>query len=550
MSPSHSQERLACLQKALALLDLPQQSSLQQDLASIHQYLNNPNVRIVVFAPFNYGKSTLLNAILGQKMLPIDLIPTTGAAITVRYGPEIYTRIQFTDGQEIQDAGTEVLKHFAILDDQRQMRPDVAAVEVYCPHPFLQTGVELVDLPGTDDQAAQDTLVKQQLLTADLVVQVLDGRKLMTLQEREQLRDWLLDRGIETVVFVVNFLNLLEPDDQKQVLNRLRFVAESFRVQLPTGTSNLYRVDALPALRARLKGDTAAAQVSGLALFESALQMIVQQQERIAQTGLLRLQAIARPTREALQLKIQSVQAEIDAATQKSEHRVALKQKAKMLIKQGFDTSMADLKTWLTPSNLLHRYQLSAMTAIRGFDFPAWEDQVLKADWAAQKQGVVEWVYKACDFFNAPRPADPWFPFPPVPEVVGPTQTSTTPDASSDHLSSTAFATGMGWLLGGPIGAAVLGGASYVFNQATGEPALSTTPSSLDDLEQADAIAVREYLSRFRMAALSALVHYEAEVGNILNAAISDVPPHPSRHSHQLTLLQAVLAEIDSDISL
>jgi signal recognition particle receptor subunit beta len=550
MSPAHSPERLACLQKALALLDLSQQSSLQQDLASIHQYLNNPNVRIVVFAPFNYGKSTLLNAILGQKTLPIDLIPTTGAAITVKYGPEIYTRIQFTDGQEIQDVGTEVLKHFAILDDQRQMRPDVAAVEVYCPHPLLQTGVELVDLPGTDDQAAQDTLVKQQLLTADLVVQVLDGRKLMTLQEREQLRDWLLDRGIETVVFVVNFLNLLEPDEQKQVLNRLRFVAESFRVQLPTGTSNLYRVDALPALRARLKGDMAAAQVSGLPLFESALQMIVQQQERTAQTELPRLQAIARPIREALQLKIQSVQAEIDAATQKSEQRVALKQKAKMLIKQGFDTSMADLRTWLTPANLLHRYQLGATTAIRSFNFPAWEHQVLKADWAAQKQGVVEWVYKACDFFNTPRPADPWFTFPPVPEVVGPAQTSSTPDASSDNLSSTAFATGMGWLLGGPIGAAVLGGASYVFNQATGEPAPSTPPSSLDDLEQAYAIAVREYLSHFRMAALSALTHYEAEAGKILNAAISDVPPHPSGHSHQLTLLQAVLAEIDSGLYL
>ncbi|EAM52207.1 hypothetical protein CwatDRAFT_5335 [Crocosphaera watsonii WH 8501] len=37
-------------------------------------------------APFNYGKSTLLNALLGEKTLPIDLIPTTGAAIYVKYG--------------------------------------------------------------------------------------------------------------------------------------------------------------------------------------------------------------------------------------------------------------------------------------------------------------------------------------------------------------------------------------------------------------------------------------------------------------------------------
>ena len=72
-----------------------------------------------------------------------------------------------------------------------------------------------------------------------------------------------------------NFLNLLDISEQKQVQNRLLFVAESFRANLPPGFSNLYRVDALPALRARLKGDVAAANSSGLAAFETALQNLV-----------------------------------------------------------------------------------------------------------------------------------------------------------------------------------------------------------------------------------------------------------------------------------
>ncbi|WP_353737156.1 dynamin family protein [Moorena sp. SIO3B2] len=119
-----------------------------------------------------------------------------------------------------EQLSTEVLKRYAILDEQRCMRSDVASIEVYCPHPFLKTGVEFLDLPGTNDREAQDNLVRDQLLTADLVVQVLDGRQLMTLGERENLRDWLIDRGIKTVVFVVNFLNLLEPDQQKEVQTR------------------------------------------------------------------------------------------------------------------------------------------------------------------------------------------------------------------------------------------------------------------------------------------------------------------------------------------
>jgi len=235
------------LKAAIGLLDKEQYSQLRKDAISICDYVANPVYQIAVFAPFNYGKSTLLNAMLGSRALPIDLIPTTGAAIRVGYGEELQTRIILTDGREIRSRGTQILQEYALLDEQRCMRSDVASIDVFYPHPFLH-GVELLDLPGTNDRQAQDELVRDRLLTADLVVQVLDARKLMTLGERENLRDWLLDRGITTVVFVVNFLNLLASDEQKEVFHRLRFVAESFRSQLPPGISNLYRVDALPAL--------------------------------------------------------------------------------------------------------------------------------------------------------------------------------------------------------------------------------------------------------------------------------------------------------------
>jgi ribosome biogenesis GTPase A len=61
-------------------------------------FLENPAFRIAVFGLFNYGKSTLLNALLGEKTLPIDLIPTTGAEILVKYGQELSTKISLTNG--------------------------------------------------------------------------------------------------------------------------------------------------------------------------------------------------------------------------------------------------------------------------------------------------------------------------------------------------------------------------------------------------------------------------------------------------------------------
>lgn len=338
-------ELINSLKSASTLLELDNKSQLHQDITAISNYLANPNFQIAVFGPFNHGKSTLLNAILGNRTLPIDLIPTTGAAISVKYGTDLQTRIILTDGTEIERDGTEILQQFAILDGNRQMRQDVASVEVFCPHSFLARGIELLDLPGTNDRESQDNLVRDRLLTTDLVIQLLDARKLMTLGERENLRDWLLDRGIKTVIFVANFINLLEPDEQQQVQNRLLFVAESFRAELPPGFSNLYRVDALPALRARLKGDVALATSSGLTTFEAALQNIVGilQQNR-GSVRLPRVQAIASQIQLNLKAKIDPLLSEVSSFDDKQTAKIAIKQKAANLIQKGLNKSIDDLR--------------------------------------------------------------------------------------------------------------------------------------------------------------------------------------------------------------
>ncbi|MDX2215353.1 MAG: dynamin family protein [Oculatellaceae cyanobacterium bins.114] len=548
MEQDTCQTLLNHLQTAVSLLELSADTPLRREVNLLANVVNRSSFRIAVFAPFNYGKSTLLNALLGERTLPIDLIPTTGAAIAVRYGSELRSRIVFQDGTTIDEAGTDILKQFAVLDGDRRMREDVVSVEVTCPHPFLQMGVELIDLPGTDDQDAQDALVREQLLTADLVVQVLDGRKLMTLGEREHLRDWLLDRGITTVIFVVNFLNLLEPEDQKQVYNRLRFVAESFRAKLPAGVSNLYRVDALPALRSRLQGDLAQAQATGLPMFETALQHVVHSlQGQPSETRLPRLQAIATQVQQALRDKMTAIAATAPTFDEKELQRVHIKRKAQGLIQQGFSKSIAELQTWLALPNLLDRYHAAATVALQQFEFANWVTLSLKPDWVLHQQAVVDWVYKACDFFGQARPADLWVMFPEEPTVVLPDVSPQTPKASSGDVAPVAIATGLGWVFGGPIGAAVLGGASYLINKSGGTEV--GNPISADALsyqvEQLYRNAAQDYLKRFSTTAVSALQRYEAIATPIISCPIPDPPAQDSQQHYQIQLIQFALENLE-----
>ncbi|WP_295622208.1 dynamin family protein [Chamaesiphon sp. GL140_3_metabinner_50] len=539
------------LQAAASKLEIDPNSRLGNDLRTLANKSARSNYQIAVFGPFNHGKSTLLNAILGNKTLPIDLIPTTGAAIKVVYGEELATKITLTNGQIIAAKNTDILTEFATLDNDRRMRDDVMEVEVSFPHPFLKTGVELLDLPGTNDRDEQDNLVRDRLLAADLVVNVLDVRKLMTLGEREHLRDWLENRGINTVVFVANFTNMLELEEQKEVQHRLRFVAESFRSQLPPGISNIYRVDALPALRARLKGDDATLHTSGLSAFISALQAIVShQREELAEVRMPVLQSLGLEIQGLLQAQIAKLKAEIDENKEKCDRELALKCKAQQLIKAGWENSLKDVEQWLYLPNLISFYQAPLITVIRQQGFGEWESSNVRPRLRHSQQEINDWVTKAESFFNTPSVAPLQIVLPDPPELLltepsipsPPEQTSTL-----NSLTPTALATGLGWVLGGPLGAVVAGSATTIANKLSGLPSdnNSTSNSNYDaEISEAYLDAAADYLFRLNTEVMETIKAYRDRAMMAIDPEIKIDRQIDPQQQKRLTDLESCLADI------
>ncbi|MEN8445568.1 MAG: dynamin, partial [Cyanobacteria bacterium J06555_13] len=390
--------------------------------------------------------------------------------------------------------------------------------------------------------------------------------------------DWLLDRGINTVIFVVNFLNLMEPDDRQQVSLRLRFLAESFRSALPAGVSNLYQVDALPALRARLKGDMAAATQSGLPALESALQTIGGQigEGRSPVQTLPRLKVIALQLPPALQNQIDALAG--PSLDPKDVRRAEVKAKAQTLIQQGFDQSVQKLRTWLAPENLRSHYRLGLAQALETQATQDWLLQTLRPAWYERQKPLVNWVHQACDFFDQPRPVDLWMAFSMTGEnsaatvaetpsaektAANPADTVNASTVSSSEvkeragIAPVAIATGLGWVLGGPLGAAILAGTSQLVNQAgakqsrpqqntakhqSGTSVRTETPAStpVDFKAQADI-----YLARFSEEALGAIAAYEPEANRVIHTKISaPIAVNSVASEAQINLLKTTLAEL------
>ena len=535
----------------LGILELAKSSQVYQDAIASGYFLANPNYQIAVFGPFNHGKSTLLNALLGKKTLPIDLIPTTGAAIYINYGDELKTNITLKDGREIIQEGTKVLQEYAILDEDRRMREDVVEVRVFCNHPFLKTGVEFLDLPGTNDRESQDDLVKDKLLGADLIVHVLDARKLMTLAEREKLRDWLQDRGINTVIFAVNFLNLLTAEERKEVQNRLRFVAQSFRSQLPNGISNLYCIDALPALRARLKGNTADAQTAGLTEFESALQNIV---EACKQQKSIRFSRVVNIANNLIQLgkeKQQAIALKIETEKQHQQQQIIIKQKASKLIEQGLTRTVSNFQGWLYLPKLLEQEQAKLAIALQRREFNIWQQQ-FQASVSEYQQSINDWVAKGCEFFKQDNPDKLLISFPAPPEInIAAAKLENNQTKKNNFVDTIPI--GLDLIKQRKVKTLILGGASYVIDKVasrleTLSDSATTSPQPKID-SQVYVDAATDYLTQFSDRAFATLKEYEAQGISVISYISESTNDRETNSSYQLQLLSNLLTQLEAELN-
>src|SRR5947207_11079404 len=174
------QERAEEVAGALAAVGLAEAA---EGLRGMAASLGDPAFRIVVFGEFNQGKSTLINALLGSDALPMAVVPTTAVLTEIRHGEEPAARVR-SGGVERELASLEEMGELSSLDEARQARSDVDTVALRYPAPLLRNDVALFDTPGLNDRAEQDDTATHALELADLVLFVVDIRRVGTLNER------------------------------------------------------------------------------------------------------------------------------------------------------------------------------------------------------------------------------------------------------------------------------------------------------------------------------------------------------------------------------
>lgn len=292
----------------------------QRRLAIASRELEQGIVRLVVLGDVKRGKSTLLNGLLGERILPTDVAPCTALPTLVRYGPERRVRIQFQDGQEeILDIAGFHQRYTIDPEETKRLEaaqelafPTVKQAIVELPLPLLAPGLEILDTPGLNDTEARNATVLEGLERCHGVLFVLSATQPLTLDERRYLRNYLSDRPWE-LFFLVNGWDqlrdgLLNPEDPEALAAAEAHQRQRLRSNLAEFVGDRYdqrvfEISALDALRQRLRDPQASLEGTG---FPAFLQVLGQYLTRN------HLQAQLRLAQELARLTVQRVQAAVE----------------------------------------------------------------------------------------------------------------------------------------------------------------------------------------------------------------------------------------------
>jgi GTP-binding protein EngB required for normal cell division len=200
---------------------------------------------VSVLGEFKRGKSTLLDALVGEALLPTGVIPVTAVPTEVSYGPPGITVVHF-DGTRRPLGSGEDLADFVTESRNPANARQVARVEVQREAPLLATGLVLVDTPGIGSIHTHSDLV------AGLAVKETDAAMVVLsadapFSERELTLLKSLAARQSPTFFVLNKIDHLSGDELDQMR---QFVSEAISANLGRPT-RLFCVAALPALKAR-----------------------------------------------------------------------------------------------------------------------------------------------------------------------------------------------------------------------------------------------------------------------------------------------------------
>ncbi len=217
-------------------------TALDKLLAKVH----NSSFKIQITGTFKNGKSTFINALLGEEILPAYALPCTAVINEVKYGETKKATLHFKNplpkplpsqiakkaaehiklhGEENVpplDIAYDEIEDYVIIPigkDPKEMllESPYEKVELFWPLELLKNGIEIIDSPGLNEHATRTKVTVDYLSKADAILFVLSATSLCSKEEMMFIENTLNPQGFNELFFIVNRFDLI-PEKEKSTI--------------------------------------------------------------------------------------------------------------------------------------------------------------------------------------------------------------------------------------------------------------------------------------------------------------------------------------------
>ncbi len=246
-----------------------------ESLRGLKKRLIEGRFHLAVLGQFKRGKSSLLNALLGENILPTSVIPLTAIPTFIQAGQKLLAKIVFSDKkppEEYTAANTEkfvdFLSRYVAETNNPANQLNVQQVEVFHPAEILRNGVVLIDTPGIGSTFKHNTEATLNFLPqCDAAMFLVSADPPITEVEIEFLRQ--VQKKVPNLFFILNKVDYLTKEEKSEILSFIKNVlTEQIGVKKDI---NIFCVSARLGLQARQNNDINLWNESGLSKVETYL---------------------------------------------------------------------------------------------------------------------------------------------------------------------------------------------------------------------------------------------------------------------------------------
>lgn len=184
-------------------------------IESFQTKLTNKELTISVIGQFKRGKTSFINAILNNDILPVGIIPVTSVVTKIQYGSG-YAKVLFKDDHE-ETVPLDSLGAFISEQENPVNKKGVSFVNLYLPYEFLKDGLIIVDTPGVGSMHQHNTDEAYSFMKdSDAIIFMLSVDSPINEIEREFLCS--AKNHASKFYFTVNKIDTVSPTDLEAYL--------------------------------------------------------------------------------------------------------------------------------------------------------------------------------------------------------------------------------------------------------------------------------------------------------------------------------------------